>query len=531
MDPVKLRLIELGFGTIVVGHPTKSQFNKIKALGTKFTLEDIEPIVKILVGKIRIEVSINKCIEEFEKLYNIRFSKSKRVIKERFNLVSRNKPKDGDSPSNSVLLTEATKLIEDKLKVYGYHTLYGNGVRSNFLKQIAESNYKDISNYVSGKESKIAQIAVTVNVCLKALNKKDEVNVFLGDKNIFKLIQQCKGKTDPEHIVKVVKEYRDKVASSVVTPFDIVDKFWNKPKLDSGTQIKATVEKNAVKIPLTIPAIHKRLNAAVIGQDDAKRAIAHSIYVLGLLSTATKSASVRAIEVPNIILRGPSGSGKTLIANQVAKILGWKLIKVDCSQMSASGYYGGTISDVLKDLNNKVIFLDEVDKLIPAKQETGATTSTLSVQYELLIHLEKQYSNVNCLFIAAGSFANTELELIPELKGRLPVVCMLNKPTQEDFANGFKTYHLKKIKALANLISPTVATAFDDEIIDIIGNLAYMAAESDPIGYRALDSFTHLLSIQMTHDLSVGKVVVVNKNYVTNIFVTKTIKDDSDDKK
>lgn len=536
MNPTKLRLLELGFGTDYIKLPNKGQLNKISKLPTAFTLESLKAIIPELVTRVEMMEVCKTGLKGYEIKYNVKLSVSKAAVKRRLEAALHD-------PEVMAAMFEGDALdrIKVKLAKLGFSGRYGTNLTATRMKNIAIGNFTPAiieANTAEATRNKAVDV-IAIEELIAKMCSEDKVTITFDNAVYVELLSILETDGYAKMVTAVAGKIKEATAafsgfggfgdffdannalSGAGIDEDVIKLLRDKMRKKHGlstTTVEAPVEEIPKAVPLTIPAIHKRLDKAVIGQTSAKRAIAHSVYVLGLLAAATKSSTTRAIEVPNILLRGPSGCGKTLIASQIAKILKWKLIKVDCSQITATGFHGVSLSDKLEDMDKKVVFLDEIDKLIPKSGDSGSGASTDAVQFELLTFLEKQYSNVNCLFVAAGSFANTKDDLIPELKGRLPVVCELAKPEKADFIQGFKTYHLKKLKAIASLVSPTVETVFKDEIADYVGVLAFVAAMNTPIGYRALDTFTHEISIQLTHDLSIGKEIIVDKAYLIRIF-------------
>ncbi len=93
--------------------------------------------------------------------------------------------------------------------------------------------------------------------------------------------------------------------------------------------------------------------------------------------------------------------------------------------------------------NDGILFIDEIDKVIGTKNQSGPDVSREGVQRDLLTVVEgctvyTRYGFVktdHVLFIAAGAFHfNKPSELIPELQGRFPVRVALRDLGEEDFA-------------------------------------------------------------------------------------------------
>ena len=134
---------------------------------------------------------------------------------------------------------------------------------------------------------------------------------------------------------------------------------------------------------LTPREIYERLDAYVIGQDRAKRAVAIAAYN-HQKRLALKSRSSRTlVKKSNILLVGPTGSGKTHIARNLAHILEVPFTVVDATEYTEAGYYGKDVEVMIADLllranhdvalaQRGIVFIDEVDKI--ARRTQGART-------------------------------------------------------------------------------------------------------------------------------------------------------------
>lgn len=100
---------------------------------------------------------------------------------------------------------------------------------------------------------------------------------------------------------------------------------------------------------LTPTQIVKELDDYIIGQTDAKRAVA--IALRNRWRRQQISDTLREEIMPNnIILIGPTGVGKTEIARRLAKLSGAPFVKVEASKFTEVGYVGRDVESMIRDL-------------------------------------------------------------------------------------------------------------------------------------------------------------------------------------
>ncbi|HKM17531.1 MAG TPA: ClpX C4-type zinc finger protein, partial [Limnochordia bacterium] len=93
--------------------------------------------------------------------------------------------------------------------------------------------------------------------------------------------------------------------------------------------------------------IRKTLDDYVIGQEQAKKALAVAVYNHYKRITNASRAEEVELQKSNILLLGPTGSGKTLLAQTLARILNVPFAIADATSLTEAGYVGEDVENIL----------------------------------------------------------------------------------------------------------------------------------------------------------------------------------------
>ena len=130
---------------------------------------------------------------------------------------------------------------------------------------------------------------------------------------------------------------------------------------------------------MTPAEIKAGLDQYVIGQDDAKRVLAVSVYNHYKRILSGQESHVE-LQKSNVLMLGPSGTGKTLLAQTLAKMLNVPFAIADATTLTEAGYVGEDVENILLKLIQAadfdipkaevgIIYVDEIDKINTGDKE------------------------------------------------------------------------------------------------------------------------------------------------------------------
>ena len=140
-------------------------------------------------------------------------------------------------------------------------------------------------------------------------------------------------------------------------------------------------------IQLTPREIVRELDRYIIGQDEAKRAVA--VALRNRYRRAMLPEDIREEVTPkNILMVGPTGVGKTEIARRLAKLVDAPFVKVEATKFTEVGYVGRDVESIIRDLVEASIRLVKEQHMERVRVRAEANAEDRLV--ELLTHTVKK---------------------------------------------------------------------------------------------------------------------------------------------
>ncbi len=207
---------------------------------------------------------------------------------------------------------------------------------------------------------------------------------------------------DPKKIEKELGEFLNKKFGGsvrIITPAT-----QSQTSSDSGNLPK-TGKNELVNFNIKPAELIAYLDQYVVRQDRAKSVLAtkictHFNRIRHQETREDKDARITGNIKSNILMLGPTGIGKTYLIKLIAGKIGVPFVKADATKFSETGYVGGDVEDLIRDLVKEanddialaecgIVYLDEIDKIAANPDVIGAQVSRTGVQRALLKPMEE----------------------------------------------------------------------------------------------------------------------------------------------
>ena len=168
---------------------------------------------------------------------------------------------------------------------------------------------------------------------------------------------------------------------------------------------KPAPEKHEIKFNLKPEELVAYLDQYIVKQDSAKAILStkictHFNRIKRYQSSPEKINDIVGTIKNNVLMVGPTGVGKTYMVKLIAKKIGVPFVKGDATKFSETGYVGGDVEDLVRDLVREadgdienaqygIIYIDEIDKIASSRNLVGADVSRTGVQRALLKPMEE----------------------------------------------------------------------------------------------------------------------------------------------
>ncbi|WP_066660464.1 MULTISPECIES: ATP-dependent protease ATPase subunit HslU [unclassified Sphingomonas] len=170
---------------------------------------------------------------------------------------------------------------------------------------------------------------------------------------------------------------------------------------------------------LTPKAIVAALDAHIIGQRDAKRAVA--VALRNRWRRQQLKADLRDEVTPkNILMIGPTGCGKTEISRRLAKLADAPFVKVEATKFTEVGYVGRDVEQIARDLVEEAIRLEKERRRAAVKDKAEAAAMTRLLDALTGKDSSQATREAFRARLNEGHLDNTEIEIEVEASGGMP---------------------------------------------------------------------------------------------------------------
>jgi len=149
-----------------------------------------------------------------------------------------------------------------------------------------------------------------------------------------------------------------------------------RPRVFVVDENNLTTYRDGLVESLTPKAIVTHLNNYVVGQQDAKKAVAVALRNRWRRQKLDDTLK-HEVTPSNILMIGPTGSGKTEISRRLAKLLDAPLVKVEATKYTEVGIVGATAEECIKDLVDHTVEMEKKRIMDSLTEEIDASVEQI----------------------------------------------------------------------------------------------------------------------------------------------------------
>lgn len=207
------------------------------------------------------------------------------------------------------------------------------------------------------------------------------------------------------------------------------------------------------------------LDEYIIGQDEAKKAVAVALYNRYRRMQLPKKMQ-EDITPKNLLMAGPTGVGKTEIARRLALIVKAPFVKVEATKFTEVGYVGRDVESMVRDLVTEAVRMEEKEQFdrvrVQAAKEANKTLVRLlvpGIKHEKRQNQMQEFQDMMSMLMTNGQntdqAADTDQdEVTDEIRNeRLSVAEQLNKGLLEDREVTIEVEQAPKVNPMNDMMS------------------------------------------------------------------------------